>query len=235
MSTKTFVVTSIAASLLAVPTAMEAQAATGDWGLDLRGGAMVFEEASALKTGGAFSFEALYQVTPRFAVGPAIDYVITQSEGEFFVAQIELGEDSTRVRHVGQTVSALNYGGVVSADMLPASALSLYLAAGAGGYRMFLDAQSNEGPSRIDGWMAQVGGGIRYAVTESAGIHLDARDVIYGDYDREALNPIDERQRCVEDALDVCGLGDIDLPDAKSTLHNFRVTLGFSYVPGLGQ
>lgn len=235
MSTKNLVITSMLASLLALPNVADAQAPPGDWGLDLRGGAVIFDEASALETGGSFTFEALYQITPRFAVGPTIDYVRTQSEGEYFPMVLRLGEDSTRIRHIGQSVNALNYGAVVTADVLPASALSLYLSGGGGGYRLFLDAQANEGPVRMDGWMAQLGGGIRYAITESAGLHLDARDIIYGDYDREMLNPVDERQRCVQDELDLCGLSDLDLTEAKSTLHNLRVTLGFSYVPGLGQ
>lgn len=235
MSTKKFVVMSMVASLLALPGLAEAQAPPGEWGVDLRGGAMIYDDASALETGGAFTFEALYQITPRFAVGPTIDYVRSQSQGEYFPAVLELGEDSTRVRHVGQTVNALNYGAVVTADVLPASALSLYLSGGGGGYRLFLDAQANEGAVRMDGWMAQLGGGIRYAITEAAGLHLDARDVIYGDFDREMLNPVDERQRCVQNQLDLCGLGDLDLTEAKSTLHNLRVTLGFSYVPGFGQ
>lgn len=232
MSIKKLVVTSMLASLLALPNVADAQAPPGDWGIDLRGGALIYDDASALETGGAVTFEALYQITPRFSVGPTIDYVRTQSKGEYFPMELNLGPDSTRVRHIGQGVNALNYGAVVSADILPASDLSLYLAGGGGGYRLFLDAQANEGPVRLDGWMAQIGGGIRYAVTEAAGIHLDARDVVYGDYDREMLNPVDERHRCVQDQLDLCGLGDLDLTEPKSTLHNFRVTLGFSYVPG---
>lgn len=230
MSTKKLTTAVAAACMLAGSSALSAQTPAGEWILDLRGGAIVYDDASALQTGGTVSLEALYHITPRFAIGPSIDYVLTQSDGEFFPAVVEFGPDSLRVMNVGQTVGALNYGGVAVVDVLPASALSLYLAGGGGGYRLYLDAQSNEGAARVDGWMMQAGGGIRYSLTEAAGIQLDARDIIYGDFDREQLNPVGESQRPTDDDLNL--VPPRDLPEAKSTLHNFRVTLGFSYIPG---
>lgn len=223
---------------LALPSLAQAQAPAGEWAVDLRGGALLYDEASAIQTGALVGIDALYYFSPRLGVGPAIDYAQAETDGEFFVAVVPFGSDSSRIFQVSQVISGLHYGVTGLFDILPDSRYAPYVTAGGGGYRLYLDPQSNDQPSTMDGGMAQVGGGIRLGLTEATGLQLEARDVMYFSFDREQLNPVDPRLRnCGPPPATDCFPGQnlADAPEAKDLVHNFRITLGFSYVPGLNR
>ena len=220
----------------AAPAAAHAQSTGQGWTLDVRGGALLYDDASAIETGGVVGLDALYHFSPRFAVGPLVDYAQTKTDGDFFVAVLDFGTDSSRINLVSQVVGALHYGLGAEFDVLPEARFSPYVAGGAGGYRLYLDPQAMEGPARVDGALLQAGGGIRWSLNESAGIRLEARDLIYLGYDREALNPVDPRHRNRQpDGTVLFPAAEADLPDARSTVHNFRLTVGFTYVPRSGR
>lgn len=224
------------ALLAAAAMPLAAQENTGVWVVDLRGGALLYDEASAIETGAVLGLEALYRFGRNFAVGPSIDYAQTQTAGEFFIGVLDFGADSTRIYEVSQPLSALHYGLNAVFDVLPDSRFGPYVGAGGGGYRLYLDSQSNEAPTTVNGAMLQAGGGIRWSISDAAGVQLDVRDLIYLDFDREELNPIDPRHRNRRDDGTIrFPAAEEDLPDASSTIHNFRLTLGFTYVPGLGR
>ena len=216
--------------LLLLPGLASAQS---DWTVKLRGGAQMYPEASALETGPVIGIEALYNVTPRFSVGPALDYVATKSDGRFYVAVLNFGADSSRVYNVGQELSVAHYGLNLQFDVSPSSRYRPYVSGGAGGYTVYLSPQAADAPQRNNGLMVQAGGGINFALTEAAGVALDVRDIIYMDYDREELNPIrpEHRNRNADGSFKFPA-AESNLGEAKSTLHNVRLTLGFSYVPG---
>ncbi|MBI4546235.1 MAG: outer membrane beta-barrel protein [Gemmatimonadetes bacterium] len=227
-------VASLATLLAAAPATLHAQNAARSWSVNLRGGSVLYADASALETGATAGLEALYYLTPRIAIGPSADYVYSKSDGRFFVAALDFGPDSSRVYNVGQRLNVLHYGGSLLVDLLPGNQVGPYLTGGAGGYSIYLEGNANDGFGRVSGLMFAAGGGIRLALTGNAGLQLDARDLIYTDLDREELNPIrPEHRNCQpERGCRFPGAEDPGLPAPETTVHNIRVTLGFSYVPG---
>src|SRR5690606_38405002 len=113
--------------------------------------------------------------------------------------------------------------GVVAKLGLQAGRFSPYLAGGVGGYALFLDPQSNNGPASFGDFGLEVGAGAHFRISDRAGVRLNVRDLIFTGFDRDRLNPVAP-----------AFWGDFDpssVPEEKATLHNIRVDLGFSYVP----
>ncbi len=224
-------------ALLVVPSGARAQSEQGTWSVEVSTGAQAFAESSALTTSPMLAIEALYQIAPRISIGPAIQFIRAETDGTFFVAALDFGADSTRIFEVGQTLTSLQYGGNVHVDLMPGNQLAPYLIGGAGGYTLYLDAQANDGFTRVSHLMFQGGGGVRYAVTESAGIQLDVRDVIYKDFDRDLLNPVAERLRNCSSSGS-CRFPDAEratTPDKQDMIHNIRFSIGLTYIPGLNR
>jgi hypothetical protein len=219
---------------LAVPALAAAQDA-GRWAVHVRGGAFLPQEASALQPGAVLGLEAMHRLTPRLAVGPAFDFAAGSTDGRYFIAVMQLGPDSTRLYEVGQDVMTVHVGANALVDLFNGGRLSGYAAGGVGAYALYLDVQSNDGPTRVTGPLAQVGGGVRYAVRGTSGIHLDVRNLVYLNYDRDDVNPVRPEQRNLRpDGSYRFPAAEHDLPGARSTVHNLRLTLGFTYIPGPG-
>ena len=221
-----------AGAALLLPAASQAQDREGMWSVSVRGGPLMYAEASALEPGINLGLEAVYSLTPLISVGPSVDFVYGKSNGEFFVAAMPFSPDSTRVFEVGQQLSVLHYGGVARFDVLRQSRLGAYLVGGGGGYSIYLESASNDVARRVNGLMLQGGAGVSMGFSENAGVSLDVRDMIYTGFDREELNPIRARHQNCGSQNPLCFPGaQNDVPEAKETLHNLRFTLGFTYVP----
>ena len=225
-----------AALLMSIPAAAAAQAEADRWSLTLHGGPVLFAESSLLSTGPALGLDVLYHFTPRLSVGPSVGYMYTETEAEHFVAAVQLGADSSRIYQVGQQVSALTYALAGRFDVAPNGRLAPYISAGIGGYSLYLDSQLNNEPRRVGGPMFQVGGGVGFALSNAAGVSLDVRDIAFMDYDQEELNPIRPEHRNCSSTNTLCFPGsNTATPENKSMVHNIRVALGFSYIPGLNR
>src|SRR5690606_28527725 len=68
-----------------IPSLAQAQVERGEWTLTLRGGPVMYAEASAIELGTGVAVEALYYVSPRFAIGPVGDYVHSKTDGRYFI------------------------------------------------------------------------------------------------------------------------------------------------------
>lgn len=227
----------VLAAALMLPAGLQAQGVEGEWAVELRGGAQIFDAATAIQTGASIGLDAQYLLSPRLAVGPFMDYVRAETDGTYFIAVLPFGPDESEPYEVSQVISSVQYGLGGSFDILPESRFGPYLGVGGGGYRLYLDPQSNDAPTRVDGGLAQVGGGIRWSISDAAGLQIDARDMIYFGFDREDLNPIDprHRNRREDGTVQFPAFERSDIADEKSTVHNFRLTLGFSYIPALAR
>jgi len=216
------------------PALAQSQAETGDWTLTLRGGPVLYAEASAIERGTGVAVDALYHITPRLSIGPVADFIHSKTDGRYFIGVLNFGPDSTHIYEVGQTINVLQYGVAAMLDLMPETNIAPYLAAGAGGYTIYLQPTSNDMPKRTHGAMLQAGGGVRFALSDATAIQLDVRDLIYLDFDREELNPVRpaHRNRQPDGTIRFPGAEYPDLPEATSTVHNFRVSIGFRYIPG---
>ena len=227
----------LAGLAVAMPSTVHAQSEQGAWSVEVSAGTQMYAVSSSLLSSPMLALEALYQVTPRIAVGPAIQFHRADTDGSFYVAAVDFGADSTRIFEVGQTLSALHYGVNAHVSVMPGGNLDPYVVLGAGGATLYLDTQANDDFRRVTHRMAQAGAGVRYAVNEAAGIQLDVRDVIYMNFDRDVLNPVDDRLRnCKSDGT--CRFPDAertDIPDKQDMIHNIRLSIGLTYVPGLNR
>ena len=227
----------LAGLAVAVPSAVQAQSEQGAWSVEVSAGTQMYAASSSLLNSPMFALEALYQVTPRIAVGPAIQFHRADTDGSFYVAAVDFGADSTRIYEVGQTLSALHYGVNAHVSVMPGNQLDPYVVVGAGRSTLYLDTQANDNFRRVSHTMFQGGAGVRYVVSESTGVQLDARDVIDMNFDRDVLNPVQERLRnCGSDGA--CRFPDAertDIPDKQDMIHNIRLSIGLTYVPGLNR
>ena len=188
-------------------------------------GVLLMDNASALNNMPILGIEGLVYANQNVGIGFYGSYSQGESDGSFFPAmRWDVGPDTTLLIHVGQDVSALTYGAIAKLG-LDAGRLSPYVAGGVGGYTVFLDPQSNDRPRRMGDFMYQFGGGFHYSIGESVGVRLDVRDLIFTGFDRDDLYPVAELFQT-----------DVFLeampPEAKSTIHNISLTIGFTAYMG---
>jgi len=228
----------LASAFLATPAGAFGQQIEGNWGVDVVIGAQSYASSSALNTGAFVAAAALYQVSKRFAVGPALQFTRGKSDGAFFTAALDFGADSARVFQVGQQLNTLHYTLDGRFDIMPENNLNPYVMGGVGGYTMYLESNANSAFGRLSELMFQVGGGVRWAITEGTGVSFDVRDVVYTNYDRDQLNPIrPEHRNCsVPGDASSCRFPEaemLDVPAKEETIHNFRFSIGLTFIPGI--
>jgi hypothetical protein len=213
-------------------------------------GAIRWDEASGFATKGASS-NGVYDetgLTKTFtpSVGVAANYMIVrqagiglffeaarpETRGDYFPALLltyGTGNGApVELRTISQRMTTVMYG-VQGQLGLPLGPLTPYAAGGFGAVSVFGDPQQNNRNAQFSKRMATAGGGLAFHVGSGA-ITLDARDHIFMDWDRNKLNPVDPQYQ-----NNVFPTANGNPPKEKSTVHNFRIALGFSYTPKLGQ
>jgi hypothetical protein len=133
--------------------------------------------------------------------------------------------DTTLFFRASQPVNILN-GALALTAQMPVARLRPYLTGGIGVYSVYLDPQVMRGASRFARMSGMLGGGIDFRLTESSGLRLDVRDVIFTNFDRERLRPASASFRAVTRPEDLPAA-----PEAKDVLHNLAFSIGFSYTP----
>ncbi|MBI4540641.1 MAG: outer membrane beta-barrel protein [Gemmatimonadetes bacterium] len=221
----TFCVAGIAAALAAAPLAVAyAQVRTGTFQVTPYAAFLSPDNSSAIRDAGMVGIEAAYYFAPSFAVGVTGNFGRSKSDGTYFgAARFPLG-DSLVTLHIDQKLSIATYGAIAKVG-LSVGRLSPFVAGGVGGYFLFLDPQSNDKPVTVSDLGFEVGGGFHLALTERAGIRADLRDLVFTGYDRDALNLVNPRFR-TDTFLEGAP------PPEKATIHNVRVSFGFSYLSG---
>ncbi len=222
----------------------------GNFDVTIGGGVFLPPNASALKSASPIlNMSARYSVSENFGVGFLIDYSRTETDGDVFpLAQFRFTTaDSTIFVALRQPVAVFHYGLIGTlGTRLGNGSLYPYVIGGIGGYTIYQDVQATEGPNRSSGLMLNIGAALKLGITESSGIELMVRDVIYRDYDRDELNPTPDRTCRLSGDRQFSGttcpnerfpfldpqFSDPNFSEAKSTLHNFVVAASFSFVPG---
>lgn len=215
--------------LLAVVLALSIPAgARAQWLVAPQGGVILFDDASTLEGMPVGSIELTRPMGDLLAVSLGLDYARGQVDGERFpTAQLDFGQDSTVNVLVNQPVSAIHYAARLEVGRF-SGRLQPYASGGAGGYTLFLNAQQHDEPATVSGVTLLAGAGIRLGLTESSSLVLDARDVVYLGFDPNDLSVVEERfqnDRFPELNPD---------PLEEGTMHNIRLTLGFTFIPGSG-
>lgn len=223
--------TSTAVSLLAFVAFGEtanAQTDSRQFQITPRAGYVRYDAASAIKNAGAVGVDAVYNLTPMFAVGGGILVARTTTEGSNFISQLRFG-DTTFLFAVQQPLSILD-AAVTATARFPVGRFSPFVTGGIGSYKIYMDPQANSAPNSFSRMSLQVGGGVNVGLGRRSGLILEVRDLIYTDFRRNRLNP-NTNQALVNTRFNE------DVPAlsaAKTTLHNIVVSLGFSFSPGMG-
>ena len=230
-------------ALLAAPAAASAQAlVAGRFTVTPVIGTIRWDNASALankeadEETGAFTQTVL---TP--SVGLAADYKVWRELGIGFY--FEAARPTTRgdyfpsvlfnfgatlpaeLRTVSQRVTVMMYGAQGS-FAFGVGRLQPYVSGGIGAVTVNQDPQQSDANSSYTTGQFQLGGGIGYRVSTSTTLRVDLRDYVFTSWDREVLNPVNP---AYENTLFPSANGNPPAP--KSTVHNVRLAIGFSYVP----
>ncbi|MBI4408223.1 MAG: outer membrane beta-barrel protein [Gemmatimonadetes bacterium] len=216
--------------LVAIALAAVAQPAAGQvagkFQIVPSAGAIEFDDASALKRAAFLGLDASYFATRNLAIGLQLYTSRPVTDGTFFpLTTLDFG-DTTYVYAVAQQVTLVGVGAQVQVQF-PLGRLNLFVTGGGGAYRFYLDPRRTQTVERFSGSSATVGGGVDVAISEYVGVRLEARDLILMDYDRDVFDgtlPY-ERNTRIPDLIPAPAAG-------KDVIHNIRLALGFSFVPG---
>lgn len=217
--------TVLLAVLAAAPVAAQAQ--QGQFEVSTLLSWQRFDEAAALENGPAAGLEVMYFARPAIAVGGYLAIGRPTTRGEYFPLVGLKFEDSTFFYLPDQTVTQIGFGIAGLLRLASLEPFAPYVTAGAGRTRFFMDPEQNRG-IRAEGvatWM--LGGGVHYSTGGGIGLRLDVRDEIYTSFDREIFSVVDPLfiDRTMPHP-------NPNIPEAKSTVHNIRLSLAFSFVPG---
>ena len=218
----------LAALLLGAAPAGAQQEPGGRFQVTPYAGYLAFDGESALDPAPVGGLEVAYRLAGTLKVGFTVDYARTRVDGHKFpYAELNFGIDSTVLVAVHQPVSVLHAAALATLE-LPGRALAPYVAAGLGGATVFLDPQQADRPATVEDLVAQLGAGLVLRTGGALEARIDARDVVYTSFDREALNVVRPQNR--NDRFP-----ELNPPASpgEQTMHNLRFTLGLRYRPAV--
>lgn len=192
-------------------------------------GGIKFDRAASLETSAFLGLDASYRINSHFSLGTELNVTQANTRAEDFITSLSFGVplsgDTTTFYGAGQAANII-HGSLMGVLRASEGRLVPFALAGAGYYGIFLDPQINRGTRQFNGFAGTVGGGIVYQITQSAGIQLDVRDIIFTSYDADRLDPADGRNPNIWFVEDFP-----QPPERKSTVHNIAFSLGFRYSP----
>jgi hypothetical protein len=239
----------LALAALLGPKMAFGQFESGQWRATPIVGVIAYDNATPYKTAPMIGGTVMFSVNQVVSVGIGTGLARPQVDGSYFPrALFQLGSsDSTFLFNAGYQASQWNYYGQATVG-LPLGSFYLQALGGIGGITTWIDREAfynvaqktsgstgpGSGRSSFTNLFVPVGVGISWALSSTIGLRFDAVDEIYSSFDRDLLNPIAEaRFENTCEAINFC-IPDANgtPPEAKSTVHNFRFSLGFEFAPG---
>jgi hypothetical protein len=201
--------------------------AAQDFEIGPRLGYVKWKEASGLQGAAMLGLDAFYRLGSNLAVGVRLDVARPATDEQYFVAEQTFG-DTTLLFAITQPVTVLQYG--VQGRFEIGGTLGLFAKGGAGGYTVTLDPQSARGRVSTSDWHFAVGGGVRLRTGSGTSVMLEVQDIVYANFHREDLNPVEPRfrPRRFPDVLPA-------QTPFEGTAHNIYAALTFMFTPGGAQ
>ena len=189
-------------------------------------GVLLQDESSALqRTTGVLGIDFMYRITEMFGVGFTGSVARPKTDGEFFpLVRIPAGDTSLYYR-VSQNVVQYTFGLQGQAKM-QLGRYAPYATAGFGRYLFSLDPQAYDGVRRFGGPMFSLGAGVHVPLGRRAGMSVDVRDLVFTSFERDEFDATDPLLR--DPRFDPVPGGK---PAPNTTIHNFRLTVGVSFIP----
>jgi hypothetical protein len=191
-------------------------------------GYVKWKEATGLENSAMLGVDAMYRVNSNIGLGVRFDVARPGTDGAYFPAEMQFGTDSTLVFAVSQPVTVLQYG--AQAEVGFGGAIGVFLKGGAGGRTFTMDPQASNGRITVTDWGFTAGAGFRIRAGGGTSITLEVQDLIYTNFDRESLNPVEPRFRPVR-FPDVVPFQ----PAFSGTAHNIYGAISFIFTPGGGR
>lgn len=215
------------------------------------GGYQWFDDAAALNGAPTIGFRA---VSPRSLLGiPGLSFGVTAgfarptTRGDYFpwnrqiyFSDINRRNDTTLVYEVSQRVTMAHYGvelgfraGGANDTTRRSSALrgiALEVSGGVGGYAFYEDPEQNRRNEVHAKPAFSLGGGIGIPMPANTMLRLRVDDLIFTGFDREWFSLHDPLF-----AEELFQNPERTPPAPKSTVHNLRLSVQFSFVPGAGR
>ena len=170
---------------------------------------------------------AEYRVIPQVGVGFYFEAARPETRGDYFPALFlnNGGNLPADLRVVGQRVTALIYG-IQGSFVFDVGRLQPYVGGGFGAVTISPDPQQNNSNQSFTNTQFQFGGGLGFRVGVNTVVRLDVRNFVFTDWDRDELNPTSPAfQNTTVPSVNA------NPPAEKSTINNFRIALGFTYIP----
>lgn len=191
-------------------------------------GYVKWEPETGMKDAAMLGVDANYLVSPNLALGVRFDVARPGTDGKYFPAEMTFSDDTTMIFAVSQPLTVLQYGAQVQVQT--AGALSVFAKGGGGGRTITLDPQASNGRISNSDWAVMVGGGLRLRAGGGTSVMLEVQDLVYLNYARESINPVEPRFRPTR-FPDVVPYQ----PQFTGTAHNIYAAISFVFTPGGGR
>lgn len=208
---------------------VSAQTEVGRYRLSANFGVQTFAESSALESSVVGALDASYYVTSSLALGLYGQVARPKTDPTFFpMVRLDFGTE-TEFHQPAQRMTSYVVGLQAQFSQVVGQ-IEPHVVGGIGYYAFTLDPEQNRSDESRDGFSLNLGLGASYALSQSAGVCVEIRDMVFLDYDRDWFDlsdPLLAEPRFPEP-------GGVP-PDKESTIHNLRFSVGFTYIPGAGR
>lgn len=211
------------------------QSPVGRYSGTVSGGWTQYDAAAGLKDAAFAGFDVMYNLNRMVSFGPYLSASRPTTDGEYFpFLRLEFG-DTVFTYLMSQQLTVFDVG-LAAAVGVPVGPVVLQGLGGIGAYTVRLDPQRSNKPvvvgtevNGFSGMQYALGAGLTVNVPGGA-LSMQARDVVYTDYERDLLN--------VSQPLfggSAIPHPNADIEEAKSTIHNLRYEVGFNFRLGGGR
>jgi len=192
-------------------------------------GVIKYEPATALSATDwhlSFGVETHYELTSSIRIGLFVEASPTSTDASYFQpAALPFGS-TIAVDTVSQDVLVFHYGATAAYELALGQSLRPFVRGGVGGYWLLPDAQANNSPGSVSGFMLAIGGGLGYRVSSNVAVSAELMDFIWSGFDRDDLDPVTNH---------ATGFDGANYGSAKpDPAHNLRVAFGLTFYPGGG-
>jgi hypothetical protein len=191
-------------------------------------GYVMWKAETGMTESAMLGVDALYKVNRHIGLGVRFDVARPGTDGQYFPAEMTFGppnSDTTMILAVSQPLTVVQYG--VQAQLETGGSFSVFAKGGAGGSTISLDPQAARGQVSVSDWMFSAGAGVRIAAGSGTSVTLEVQDLIYANYNRNDINPVEPRFRPTR------------FPDVvpyqaeySGTAHNIYAAISFTFTPG---
>lgn len=212
------------------PAGAAAQLEAGEFRIGPRLGYDLYAEKTSIDGAALLGLEATYFFARNIGFGAYLDVSRPSTDGNFYAAEVNFGNDSTLIFGVSQPLTVLKYGAELVGRAQVGERLVPYVHVGGGAYQIELDPQVAGASERITNLQFSVGAGLDIGLGRGSGVRIDVRDYVLTSFNRDDLDPVAGQFKPVRfpDVLPAQAPFD-------GTTSNLVFAISFTFTPGGAQ